>query len=93
MKIIVEKETELVKFLLDDLVEIHPTPDHIMLNRDGKDILKIACHNEDDCQVYRNVENAPDDYMGNKYTYEDGEFTLVDGWTDPLNEEQQIANQ
>ena len=42
MKIIVEKETKLVKFLLDDLVEIHPTPDHIMLNRDGKDILKIA---------------------------------------------------
>ena len=93
MKIIVENETKLVKFLLEDVVEIHPTPDHIMLNRDGKDILKIACHNEDDCTVFRNIENAPEDYMGNKYTYENSEFTLVDGWTDPLNEEQQIASQ
>lgn len=93
MKIIVQNSTNLVKFLLDDVVEIHPTPDHIMLYKDGAEWRKIACHNETDCTVHRNIENPPEDWLGNKYTYEDGEFTLVDGWTDPLNEEQQIASQ
>ena len=66
MKVIFENETKLVKFLLDDAVDVAMNADHIMLYKDGAEYLKVPVLNASDSTVVNGVEDTTENWMGNK---------------------------
>ena len=82
MKTIVENSTKLSKFLYPDDKEILMGEDKITIGPVDNPELYVGCHNVVDCTLYENV-TEPDDWYGNKYTFEDGVFTSVEDWIDP----------
>lgn len=77
MKIIVENSTNLVKYLLNDSDEVTMESNRIVLTDN------VVCDlNSNNATLIEDVENK-DDFIGDKYTYSDGTWTLNADWEDP----------
>lgn len=80
MKTIVENATSLSKYLLDDAEVVVLNEDNIVVGDPAKFI--ISDLNASTATVYEDV-TAPTDWTGNKYTFDDVDWTLNPDWIDP----------
>jgi hypothetical protein len=80
VKTIVEKSTNLSKYLLDDAEVVVLNEDNIVVGDPVKFI--IGDLNASTATVYESV-TAPADWIGNKYTFDGTEWTLNPEWVDP----------
>ena len=71
MKTIVEISTNLSKFIFDDSVDIQITETSIITPE-----FVVACHNSSDVVMYEGV-TPPEDWIGNKYTFDGITWELV----------------
>lgn len=78
MKLIVEKTTGQVKYVFPDDALIELQFDRIMTP-----YCIIADMNERNAELIEGIESIPPDYIGCKYLYEDGEFTLNPEYVEP----------
>lgn len=85
MKTIVETSTGLSKYLLEDDVTITATATEITVGDPVQFI--IGDMNTGNSTITENVTNAPDDWMGCKYTFDGTTWTIVEGWVDPVDPE------
>jgi hypothetical protein len=81
MKTIVETSTGLSKYLLADDVTIVSNADNIVVGDPAQFI--IGDLNAGTVTITENVTNAPDDWMGCKYTFDGTTWTLNPDWVDP----------
>jgi hypothetical protein len=86
MKTIVETSSGLSKYLLADDVTITATADNITVGDPAQFI--IGDLNSTTVTVTDNVTNAPDDWTGNKYTFDGTTWTLNPDWVDPTLDEE-----
>ena len=86
MKTIVETSSGLSKYLLADDVTITATADHITVGDPAQFI--IGDLNSTTVTVTDNVTNAPEDWTGNKYTFDGTTWTLNPDWVDPTLDEE-----
>jgi len=87
MKTIVETSSGLSKYLLADDVTITATADNITVGDPAQFI--IGDLNSTTVTVTDNVTNAPDDWSGNKYTFDGTTWTLNPDWVDPEAEDEE----
>lgn len=80
MKTIVEKSTNLSKYLLDDAEAVVLNANNIAVGNPVKFI--IGDLNASTVTVYEGVD-APADWIGNKYTFNGTDWTLNPEWVDP----------
>lgn len=80
MKTIVENATSLSKYLLDDAEVVVLNEDNIVVGDPPKFI--IADINASTATVYEGV-TAPEDWAGNKYTFDGTEWAPNPDWVDP----------
>jgi hypothetical protein len=85
MKTIVETSTGLSKYLLADDVTITATADNITVGDPAQFI--IADLNSTTVTITDNVTNAPEDWTGNKYTFDGTTWAANPDWVDPDAEE------
>jgi len=85
MKTIVETSTKLSKYLLADDVTITATSDNITVGDPAQFI--IADLNSTTVTVTDNVTNAPEDWSGNKYTFDGTTWTANPDWVDPSEDD------
>ena len=85
MKTIVETSSGLSKYLLADDVTITATADNITVGDPAQFI--IGDLNSTTVTVTDNVTNAPEDWSGNKYTFDGTTWTLNPNWVDPEAED------
>jgi hypothetical protein len=83
MKTIVETSTGISKYLLADDVTITATATEITVGDPAEFI--IGDMNSGNSTITENVTNAPDDWMGCKYTFDGTTWTMVEGWVDPVD--------
>lgn len=81
MKTIVETSTGLSKYLLADDVTIVSNADNIVVGDPAQFI--IGDLNSGTVTITENVTNAPEDWSGNKYTFDGTTWTLNPNWVDP----------
>jgi len=81
MKTIVETETGLSKYLLDDSVTITVNSEHIVVGNPAEFI--IADLNSSNTTVYENLANTRADWTGNKYMFDGTTWTQNPDWVDP----------
>ena len=86
MKTIVETSSGLSKYLLADDVTITATADNITVGDPAQFI--IGDLNSTTVTVTDNVTNAPEDWTGNKYTFDGTTWTLNPDWVDPDADEE-----
>ena len=86
MKTIVETATGLSKYLLEDSETIVSNSDNIVVGDPAKFI--IGDLNSSNVTITENVTNAPDDWSGNKYTFDGTDWTLNPNWVDPTLDEE-----
>ena len=87
MKTIVETSSGLSKYLLADDVTITATADNITVGDPAQFI--IGDLNSTTVTVTDNVTNAPDDWTGNKYTFDGTTWTLNPDWVDPTLDDEE----
>lgn len=80
MKTIVETTTGLSKYLLEDNVSLDITAENIVVGQPAKFI--IADLNSSNTVVYESV-TAPEDWAGNKYTFDGSAWALNPDWVEP----------
>ena len=85
MKTIVETSTGLSKYLLADDVNITATATEITVGDPAQFI--IADLNSTTVTITDNVTNAPEDWTGNKYTFDGTTWAANPDWVDPDAEE------
>ena len=85
MKTIVETSTGLSKYLLADDVTIASTADNITVGDPAQFI--IGDLNGSTVTITDNVSNAPDNWSGNRYTFDGTNWTANPNWVDPAAEE------
>ena len=85
MKTIVETSSGLSKYLLADDVTITATADNITVGDPAQFI--IGDLNSTTVTITDNVTNAPEDWSGNKYTFDGTTLTLNPNWVDPEAED------
>lgn len=81
MKIIVETETNLAKYAIADDVTIESTATYITVGDPVQ--FTIADLNDTTTTVYADVTDTPDDWIGNKYFYNDNKWTANPNWVEP----------
>lgn len=81
MKTIVENTTYLSKYLLADTEVVVLNADNIVVGDPANFI--IADLNASTATVYENV-TAPEDWVGNKYTFDGTDWTLNPDWVDSV---------
>ena len=86
MKTIVETSSGLSKYLLADDVTITATAENITVGDPAQFI--IGDLNSTTVTVTDNVTNAPEDWTGNKYTFDGTTWTLNPDWVDPTLDEE-----
>ena len=86
MKTIVETSTGLSKYLLADDVTIVSNADNIVVGDPAQFI--IGDLNSGTVTITENVTNAPEDWSGNKYTFDGTTWTLNPNWVDPTTLEE-----
>lgn len=84
MKTITETSTGLSKYLLDDAKAVTMTADNITVGDPAEFI--IGDLNSGNATLTENVTNAPEDWSGNKYTFDGTTWTLNPDWVDPAAE-------
>jgi hypothetical protein len=80
VKTIVEKSTNLSKYMLDDAEAVALNANDIVIGNPVDFI--ISDLNASTVTVYEGV-TAPADWIGNKYTFDGTEWTLNPEWVDP----------
>ena len=85
MKTIVETSTGLSKYLLADDVAITSTADNITVGDPAQFI--IGDLNSGTVTITDNVSNAPDNWAGNRYTFDGTNWAANPNWVDPDAEE------
>ena len=85
MKTIVETSTGLSKYLLADDVDITATATEITVGDPAQFI--IADLNSTTVTITDNVTNAPEDWTGNKYTFDGTTWTANPDWVDPSEDD------
>jgi hypothetical protein len=80
MKIIVETASGLSKYLLADDVVVTLNADYIVVGEPPQFI--VADLNAGNAAVHDGV-TAPDDWIGNKYTFDGSVWTLNPDWVEP----------
>ena len=78
MKIIVETATNIVKYAFSNELDISIESDKIVAPN-----FIIGDLNSSSVTFIENVENIPSDYIGNKYTYLNGTWTVREDWVEP----------
>lgn len=81
MKVITETSTQLAKYALADDETIVSTADDLQIGNPVKFI--VADLNSTTVTITDNVTNVPDDWTGNKYTFDGTTWTLNPNWVDP----------
>jgi hypothetical protein len=84
MQTIVENSTNLSKYLLDDSEVVALNEDNIVVGDPAKFI--VADLNAGTATVYESV-TAPEDWTGNKYTFDGTDWTLNPDWVEPTKPE------
>ena len=75
MKTIVEKSTNLSKYLLEDSVSVVMGKDNITVGDPA--LFIIGDLNSATATLHTDVSNAPEDWTGNKYTFDGSTWTEV----------------
>lgn len=88
MKTIVENTTNLSKYLFADDVIVVLSSENIVVGDPA--LFIIGDLNDDTVTVYENV-NAPEDWIGNKYTFDGTDWTLNPDWVEPTPPEELTA--
>tara|TARA_R110002124_G_scaffold261764_2_gene427706 strand:+ start:384 stop:644 length:261 start_codon:yes stop_codon:yes gene_type:complete len=86
MKTIVETSSGLSKYLLADNVALTSTANDITVGDPAQFI--IADLNSTTVTITDGVTNAPDDWMGNKYTFNGSAWAANPDWVEPEEEEE-----
>ena len=81
MKTITENSTGLSKYLLDDDVVVTVSADSITIGDPAEFI--VADLNSSNATLTENVTDAPEDWAGNKYTFDGTTWTQDPNWVDP----------
>ena len=81
MKTIVENTTNLSKYLLADDVAVVLSSDNIVVGDPA--MFVVSDLNAGTATVYEGV-TAPEDWTGNKYTFDGADWALNPDWVDPL---------
>ena len=79
MKTIIENTTKQSKYLLDDNEQVFITDKSITVGQPAKFIIGVL--NSTNATLIEGV-SLPDDYVGCKYLYDAGEWTLNPDWVD-----------
>ena len=83
MKTIVENATNLSKYLFGDDKAVDMQAGQINVgDPDNLDFI-IGDLNSGNSTLYENVTDAPEDWFGNKYTYDGTVWTQDPNWVDP----------
>ena len=77
MKTLVENSSKLSKFIFEDADVVTMEERRIVCPK-----FIIACHNQNDSTMYEGV-TPPDDWAGNKYTFDGTSWTLNPDWKSP----------
>lgn len=91
MKTIIENSTKLSKYLLDDATPVTFLVDRINVgDPDNLDFI-ISDLNEGNASLIENVVNVPEEWFGNKYTFDVDrgsaeQWTQDPDWIDPESE-------
>ncbi len=78
MKTIIETATKLSKYLVDDDVTITLNSNHTVVGNPAK--LIIDDLTSSNATVIENVTNAPEDWIGNKYTFDGTTWAEDSNW-------------
>tara|TARA_R100000030_G_scaffold7555_1_gene5307 strand:- start:217 stop:465 length:249 start_codon:yes stop_codon:yes gene_type:complete len=81
MKVIAETSTKLAKYALTDDETIVSTADNLQIGNPIKFLVDDL--NSTTVTITENVTNVPDDWVGNKYTFDGTTWTLNPNWVDP----------
>ena len=81
MKIIVETETKLAKYAVEDDVAISSTAENITVGDPVQ--FSISDLNETNSTVYADITNTPDDWAGNKYKFSGTKWTANSDYVEP----------
>jgi hypothetical protein len=83
MKTIVENATNLSKYLFEDDKAVDMQAGQINVgDPDNLDFI-IGDLNSGNSTLYENVTDTPEDWFGNKYTYDGTVWTQDPNWVDP----------
>ena len=86
MRIIVETSSGLAKYALADEINLFSTATEITVSEtvDGEDVVKfiIADLNSTTVTVTDSVTNLPEEWVGNKYTFDGTAWALNPNWVD-----------
>tara|TARA_R110000764_G_scaffold2894_2_gene12206 strand:+ start:554 stop:817 length:264 start_codon:yes stop_codon:yes gene_type:complete len=74
MKTITRNDNKVSKYLLEDGVQVNITTEDITIG-DPENVI-IVDLNSSNATLHTDVTNAPDDYVGNKYIYEDTAWSV-----------------
>lgn len=85
MKTIIENATGLSKYLLADDKAVSVSAEAITIGNPAEFI--IADLNSGNATVHEGVTNAPEDWSGNKYTFDGTTWTQNPNWVDPATAE------
>ena len=85
-KAIVFNEDNRCPFVLDDSVTIAPGLDKLEVRNNGGHDFDISDMNSLNSTVHQGV-TAPDDWKGNRYTFNGVDWTEIAGWVDPTQAE------
>ena len=69
-------------YVLDDSVTITPAADRLQVRNNGGHDFDIGDMNSLNATVHEGV-TEPDDWQGNRYTFDGTTWTEVAGWVDP----------
>lgn len=81
MKTIVQTQTGLSKYLLDDAKTVTMSSDKIEVG-DPVELI-IMDLDSSTATLYEGVTNSPADWSGNKYTFDGSAWTLNASWVEP----------
>lgn len=81
MKTIVENATDLSKYLLADDVAVVLNSDNIVVGDPA--MFVVSDLNASTATVYEGV-TAPEDWTGNKYTFDGTDWALNPNWVEPV---------
>jgi hypothetical protein len=83
MKTIVETSTNLSKYLLSDSTDVTIESDRLIVGDSSDPNFYVSDMNNTNTVVYTGITNDPDDWIGNKYTFDGTTWTQNPNWVDP----------
>jgi hypothetical protein len=83
MKTIVKIDNDISLYLFDDEKEVNMQTNQINVGDPSNLDFIIGDLNSQNAVLYENVTNAPDDWFGEKYTFDGTTWTQNPDWVDP----------